>query len=165
MHDLTRGLPPPSRLALVRARELEVEIEVTQPSIVIDSALLGEMMRTDGFGIVADVIHDPTLEVELEVVFDASAGWPLVSDIATSVYGATRSPTDVSSVSVVFDSTLSDLQEPLGDEWFLASEEIIAAVDAVWPADMRAPRFGLRTRLALIGAVVVGLAAAFIAAL
>ena len=116
--DLTRGLAS-SSLAVLRARELEVEIEMTQPSIVIDSELLGDMMRTDGFGIVAEAFHDPTLEVELEV------------------YDGSHAP------------------EALGDAWFLASEDVVAATEAVWLPPSPAPRLGVPARLALIAALVV----------
>ena len=126
MLDVTRGPASPS-LAVLRARELEVEM--TQPSIVIDADLLGDMMRTDGFGIVAEAFHDPTLEVELEI------------------YDGAYAP------------------EALGDAWFLASEDVVAATEAVWLPPPPALRIGVPARLALIAAVVVAAGCLAIAAI
>jgi hypothetical protein len=95
-------------------------------SVEIAPDMLVEMMRTDGFSIVAAVIHDPTLEVELEVVFDAHA--------------------------------------PLGDAWFLVSDEPGAAVEAVWLPPEPQPWMTVPVRLALIAAGVVA-ALAIVAAL
>ena len=126
MLDVTRGLASPG-LAGLRACELEVEM--TQPSIVIDADLLGDMMRTDGFGIVAEAFHDPTLEVELEI----------------------------------YDGTYA--AEALGDAWFLASEDVVAATETVWLPPPPAPRIGVPARLALIAVVVVAAGCLAIAAI
>jgi hypothetical protein len=87
------------------------------------------MMRTDGFGIVAEAFHDPTLEVELEIVYDGS--------YAT---------------------------EALGDAWFLVSEDVVAATEAVWLPPQLESRIGVPVRLALIAALVVAAGCLAIAA-
>jgi len=106
-----------SILDLPRALALS---SLAQPSIVIDAGLLAEMMRTDGFGIVAEAFHDPTLEVELEIAYEGA-------------YAI----------------------EALGDAWFLASEDVVAATEAVWLPAQPERRLGVPVRLALIAALVV----------
>lgn len=88
MQDLTRELAGPSLRSLLRMPDLEVEIEITHPTVALDTDFLRDMISTDGFGIAAEAHHDPALDVELEVLYDATAGWPLTDALEDAWFDA-----------------------------------------------------------------------------